>query len=248
MSRRATDAEIETWRDEGWVLLEGLVGTDEIDATQHDLAQVFPTADEYFHDPEGVTEARRGRPAQEKEIYEWPAEGPGFRPDQQRWGSNFPFPGSGALNRLAVHPSIVDFAERALGSADLRLYQAQASAKYAGLTNYEQPMHVDRNHSWLPAGTASPWWNLQVFLFLSDVRPSDNPTHVVSVRHSAGFESPYGVVLPGMEGDDLYAHERPATGGHGSLFAYRSDVWHRGVEPSTKVVHSGPVERDCCWS
>ena len=77
-------------------------------------------------------------------------EGPGFRPDQQRWMAAFPFVGSGSLNRLCVHPSIVDFAERALGTPDIRLYQAHANAKYSGLTNYEQPMHTDRNHSWLP--------------------------------------------------------------------------------------------------
>ena len=72
-------------------------------------------------------------------------------------------PWAPALNRLCVHPSIVDFAERALGSTDIRLYQAGASAKYAGVTNYEQPMHIDRNHPWLPPGSESPWWNLEGF-------------------------------------------------------------------------------------
>ncbi len=109
-------------------------------------------------------------------MFVWPDEGPGFRPAQQRWGALFPFPGSGALNRMVVHPSIVDFAERALGSTDIRLYQAQASAKYAGITNYEQPMHIDRNHSWLPAGSEAPWWNLEGFLYLTDVTEDDNPT------------------------------------------------------------------------
>lgn len=36
--------------------------------------------------------------------YVWPDEGVGFRPAQQRWGGLFPFAGSGALNRLYVHP------------------------------------------------------------------------------------------------------------------------------------------------
>ncbi len=230
MSRVATDDEIRTWRDEGWVLLEGIVGTVEIDAALGDLALVFPTEEDYHRDPEAVTARWKGHPAEEKELFVWPDHGPGFRPDQQRWGATFPFPGDGLLSRLCVHPSLVDFAERALGSADIRLYQAQASAKYSGLTNYEQPMHTDRNHSWLPAGTASPWWNLQGFLYLSDVTASDNPTHMVPVGESAGFESPYGVVLPGMEGDGLYAHERPVPGVRGSYLAYRSGVWHRGVD------------------
>ena len=122
-----------------------------------------------------MTEQWKGRPARPEEDFVWPDEGPGFRADQQRWMGSFPFAGSGALNRLYVHDSIVDFAERALGSVDIRLYQAHASAKYSGLTNYEQPMHVDRNHSWLPPGHAFPWWNLEGFLYLSDVTEAANP-------------------------------------------------------------------------
>lgn len=226
--RRATDAEVTTWREEGWVLLQDLVGTDAVDAAAEDLHLHFPTADEYFADPEGVTERRRGRPVKPKEEFVWPDHGPGFRPDQQRWMAAFPFEGAGALNRLCVHTSIVDFAERALGTADLRLYQAHASAKYSGLTNYEQPMHTDRNHSWLPAVGEGPWWNLEGFLYLTDVTDDENPTRMVSVRDSAAITSPYPVVLPKMD-PALYAAERPCPGVRGSYLAYRSDVWHRGA-------------------
>jgi AcrR family transcriptional regulator len=131
-SRLATDAEVKTWQEDGWVLLEGLVGTDEIDAASEDLQLLFPSPEEYHADPEGVTERWKGRPAKPKEDYVWPDEGPGFRADQQRWMGAFPFAGSGALNRLYVHDSIVNFAERALETADIRLYQAHASAKFSG--------------------------------------------------------------------------------------------------------------------
>jgi len=227
-SRVARDAEVSTWREEGWVLLEGLVGTDEVDAASDDLRLVFPSGEEYHADPEGVTERRRGRPVKPKEDYAWPAGGPGFRADQQRWMGAFPFEGSGVLNRLCVHRSIVDFAERALGTTDIRLYQAHASAKYSGLTNYEQPMHTDRNHSWLPALGDAPWWNLEGFLYLSDVTEDENPTRMVSVRDSATLTSPHPVILPGMD-PELYGAERPAPGVRGSYLAYRSDVWHRGA-------------------
>jgi hypothetical protein len=228
-SRLAADAEVDTWRDEGWVLLEGLVGTDEVDAAAADLGYLFPGRDEYHADPEGVTERRKGRPAPPKEDFVWPEDGPGFRADQQRWMGVFPFEGSGALNRLCVHDSIVDFAERALGSPDIRLYQIHASAKYAGLTNYEQPLHMDRNHSWLPPGSEEPWWNLEGFLYLSDVNADDNPTRLVSVRDSAGVTSPYPVILPQMD-PAVYRLERAAPGVRGSYLAYRSDVWHRGTD------------------
>lgn len=227
-SRVATDAEVDRWRDEGWVLLDGLIGTEEIDATSEDVELLFPSIDEYYADPEEVTVRRRGRPLKAKPDYEWPEDGPGFRSEQQQWAGTFPFEGSGSLNRLCVHPSLIDFAERALGAGDIRLYQAQASAKYAGLTNYEQPMHTDRNHSWLPAAGQAPWWNLTGFLYLTDVTPDENPTRLVSVKDSADVNSPYPVILPRMD-PELYAAERPAPGVRGSYLAYRSDVWHRGA-------------------
>jgi len=234
-SRVATDAEIATWREDGWVLLEGLVGTDEIDAAVEELHEVLPSTDEYHADPQGVTERLKGHPAKPKEDHVWPEKGPGFRVDQQRWMAAFPFAGSGVLNRLCVHASVVDFAQRALGTSDIRLYQAQASAKYSGLTNYEQPLHTDRNHSWLPAVGATPWWNLEGFLYLSDVTENENPTRMVSVRDSTTITSPYPVTFPQMD-PDVYAAERPCVGVRGSYLAYRSDVWHRGTdfaEPGT---------------
>ena len=227
-SRQATDAEVSAWREDGWVLLDGLIGTEEIDALTEDLREIFPRAEDLHADPDGVTERWLGHPVQPKEVFVWPDEGPGFRPDQQRWAAAFPFAGTGALNRMCVHPSIVDFAERALDNNEIRLYQAHLSAKYAGVTNYEQPMHVDRNHSWLPAGSESPWWNLEGFLYLTDVTDDDNPTRLVTVGETVHIDSPYGVVMPNME-PGVYAAERPAPGVRGSYLAYRSDTWHRGA-------------------
>ncbi len=42
-SRLAGEEEVETWRREGWVLLEGLVATEEIDGAADDLGLVFPS-------------------------------------------------------------------------------------------------------------------------------------------------------------------------------------------------------------
>jgi hypothetical protein len=227
-TRRATDDEVERWRDHGWVLIEGLVGTDEIDAALEDLHQIFPTAEQYHADPEGETVRRLGvRP--EHHGFVWPKEGPGFRDEQHLWQGSFPFPGTGALNRLVVNPGIVDFAQRALDTTDLRVYQIGASAKYTGITNYEQPMHTDRNHSWLPAISEAPWWNIEGFLYLSDVGASGNPTHLVSVQDSVGRRSTVLFIMP--DGDpELYALEKGAAGVRGSYLAYRPDVFHRAVQ------------------
>jgi hypothetical protein len=229
MARLARDDEVATWRDDGWVLLEGLVPADVIDAALDDLWQVFPTAAQYHQDPEGVTEEWLGRPRAPKEIFTWPPDGPGFRPEQHKWRREFPFPGSGALNRLCVHPSVVDFMERALATTDLRIYQAQLSAKYAGATNYEQPMHTDRNHSWLPSGSDPRWLHVEGFLYLSDVDDGTAPTHLVSVRDTADRSTTVPLFMPRSD-PAIYAAERPARGVRGSLLAYRADVFHRGVD------------------
>ncbi|MGZ4688940.1 MAG: hypothetical protein ACXVKA_01115 [Acidimicrobiia bacterium] len=227
--RLAPDEAVTAWREDGWVLLEGLVGTDEIDAATADLRTLFPSADDYHADPVGEMEKWLGRPPPNRDPWVWPPDGPGFRPEQHLWLGEFPFPGSGALNRLCVHPAIVDFMERALQTTDLRLYQARVNAKYAGLTNYEQPMHTDRNHSLLPPLTEPPWLHVESFLYLSDVDAGTAPTHLVSVRDSVGHSPTEPLIMP--EGDPaLYAAERPATGVRGSLLAYRPDVFHRGVD------------------
>jgi hypothetical protein len=227
-ARLATDDEIEMWKTQGWALVPGLVGTEEVDGAAEDLGLMFPTAEEYHADPDGVTRRWKGSLPDPEEEWVWPEDGPGFRGEQHRWMGGFPFPGSGSLNRLCVHPSIVDFAERALGTKDIRLYQAHAGAKYSGLTNYEQPMHIDRNHSWIPAGTEAPWWNLQGFLYLSDVNEEDNPTRLVPVTDSGHVPATTPVVMPDMD-PGLYASEGRASGVRGSFLAYRSDVFHRAA-------------------
>jgi hypothetical protein len=225
----ASEAAVTTWRENGWVLLEGLIPTEVIDAATADLALMFPTAEQYHSDPEGETRRRLGSPLPSREEWVWPPKGPGFRPEQHTWLHEFPFPGSGSLNRLCVHPAIVDFMQRALLTTDLRLYQVRANAKYTGLTNYEQPMHTDRNHSFLPPLTEPPWLHVESFLYLSDVDEGTAPTHLVPLPDSTDHSPTEPLIMP--EGDPkIYAAERPATGVRGSLLAYRPDVFHRGVD------------------
>ncbi len=228
--RRARDGEVRAWEHDGWVLLDGLIGTGEIDAAAADLAHIFPSPEEYHADPDGVRERWLGVPPEPRAAqYVWPEKGPGFRPEQHRWRHEFPMPGSGALNRLAVHPALVDFMERALATTDLRCYQAQVGAKYAAETNYEQPMHTDRNHSWLPTPPGPPWWHVEGFLYLSDVHAGNAPTHLVPLSQSRGRATTTPLLMPRQD-PDLYQAEHAAPGVRGSLLAYRSDVFHRGVD------------------
>lgn len=226
--RFARDDEVAAWYEDGWALLDGLVATEEIDAATADLRYVFPSPEKFHSDPEAhrppgrsTAELRRGYP-------EMPPTGPAFRPEQHRFSAQFPFYGSGALSRLSVHPAIVDFMERALETVDLRVYQTQVSAKYAGDANFEQPMHTDRNHSFLPPRMEPPWWHVESFLYLTDVDEGTAPTHLVPNKDAVG-RSRNSIFMP--DGDPaLYAHERAAAGRRGSLLVYRPDVFHRGVD------------------
>ena len=112
----------------------------------------------------------------------WPEDGPGSARDQHQWTTEFPFPGSGTLNRLCVHPSIVDFAERALGTADIRHLPDPRHRLLLG-PHQLRAAHAHRPEPLVaPSGqSTAPWWNLEGFLYLSDVTEADNPTRVVSM-------------------------------------------------------------------
>lgn len=226
--RIARDEEVAAWKEDGWILLEGLVATDDIDAAAADLRYCFPDPEKFHADPEGNWPPGRSNAVLNRGYPEMPKTGPAFRPEQHRFAKEFPYYGSGALSRLCVHPSIVDFMERALENTDLRVYQNQVSAKYAGDANFEQPMHTDRNHSFLPPRMEPPWWHVESFLYLSDVDEGTAPTSLVRRRDSVG-RSTNNMYMP--DGDPkLYASERSATGVRGSLLVYRPDVFHRGTD------------------
>lgn len=225
--RFARDDEIATWHEDGWVLVDGLVATDTIDAALEDVWNHLPRPEKFHADPARFIQAGKETAQLRRGYPEMPEHGPAFRPEQHRWGREFPFMGSGALNRLTVHPAIVDFAERALQTTDVRVYQVGLSARYTGDADYEQPMHTDRNHSFLPSVAGPPWSHVEMFLYLTDVDPDCAPTHAVSRRDSQN-RSTNKTFLP-AEDPQLYAAERGAVGTRGSLMAYRNDVFHRGV-------------------
>ena len=114
-------------------------------------------------------------------------------------------------------------------STDIRLYQIHLSAKYTGETNYEQPMHTDRNHSWLPARSTPPWWYVETFLYLSDVDEGNAATHLVPRAAAGDRDRNVWGVMPQSD-PELYAAEVAAPSMRGSLLAYRTDVFHRGVD------------------
>ena len=78
-------------------------------------------------------------------------------------------------------------------------------------------------------GSTPPWWYVETFLYLSDVDEGNAATHLVPARPPAIATGMYGGVMPQSD-PELYAAEVAAPGVRGSLLAYRTDVFHRGVD------------------
>jgi hypothetical protein len=155
-------------------------------------------------------------------------EGRAFRAEQFVGLREFPF-GSLELDMIALHPALLGLVEALLGTTDIRLYQADLYAKFAGTTNFEQPLHCDyHNHAMLPPDPRFP--QVQLFVYLCDVTEPLGPTHVVSRTRTV--DRPIGAFGEGIDGryDDLYDDEVAAIAPRGSVLAYKADTIHRGTD------------------
>lgn len=109
---------IAPWEEHGFVILPGYVPRHELTLAQRARAMLFPTP-EAFHD--GVDDPRNAQ----------------YRGDEFAGITHFPF-ASVEWSLLAVHPRLIALAEALLGTDDLRLYEAEAWAKYTGAADYDQ--------------------------------------------------------------------------------------------------------------
>ncbi|MFI4972996.1 MAG: phytanoyl-CoA dioxygenase family protein [Caulobacterales bacterium] len=233
MERRHGAAHIEHFHRHGWVLIEGLLGKDEIDAAHPGLFEIYPTP-ERFHsgapDPR-IDPFRDGAAAPANQGSEGR-----FRPLQFAGLKEFPFADQ-TLNLLALHPAIIAAAEDLLRTRDVRLYQAETFAKYTGVTQYDQPFHVDyTNHVMLPPRADGRYRQAQMFLYLTDVTAAHGATRVVSRTLTADvpvmqLSFPRARVSP-QRIAQWEAAAVSAVGPRGSLLVYGADVVHRGTEMS----------------
>jgi hypothetical protein len=200
-------------RDQGFMVFEGFLDGDELAAAQQDLWLHYPRPEEYFADPA---------------AHAWLA--------TDQWAGEVSAPWrSWNLNRLAFHPDLLDLAERFLDSADLRLYEAELWAKYAGAVDYGQRHHRDFvNHSLVVPKRSQPATQMLSWILLSDVGEEDGPTKIVPL--SVGESVPYWPIAgPHDITNDppagmFAAEEVSMTGSAGTLFAFRTDVLHRGSQ------------------
>ncbi len=118
-----------------------------------------------------------------------------------------------------------------MGTDDVRLYLAIATAKYAGQpSEYNQLLHTDfPNHTLTVPRPEAGYQQMETFIYLNDVGPHNGATRFVSrtrthnipvEEHTLNLED-YG---------DLYDDHGDASAPAGSIVVYRPDVYHRSVD------------------
>jgi hypothetical protein len=200
---RVPDAVLDEVRERGFALVEGFLSSAELLAAREAMWLHFPRPEEYFADPD--QHARYGA-SQFAGVEEFP---------YRSWD----------VNRLAIHPDLVDLAERYLGTSELHLYKVELWAKYGGAVDYDQPLHRDYgSHSLVVPRPEQRYQQLTTFVFLSDVTEEDGPT--VIVPYDVGKDVPYTPLY--LPFGSLAESEVRCTGAAGSLLVYRTDILHRG--------------------
>jgi hypothetical protein len=197
------------WQRDGFVVLPGLLTSDDISDAVAGLPTLFPTA-EGFHQE---TDERHVR----------------YRGNEFAGIDSFPL-ANVDLSLLCVHPTLVALARSLLGTPDVRIYSAEAWAKYTGASEYDQPHHRDfLNHTLTVPSSDPAFRQAELFVFLSDSPESLGPTHLVSMQDTATLP-----LFPNWrsaeQNPDLYAGEVSGAGPRGTVIAFSTATVHRGTQ------------------
>ena len=120
---RFSEADVDTWRRDGGVLIERFFTADEVAAVQADFATVWGRSDGA---EQGMNKKRGGEIGR-------------FNPAQFATFEAVPFDCSPALNLIGVHPQLVAFAKAALNADRVHIYQCQVWAKFTADRNRRLP-------------------------------------------------------------------------------------------------------------
>lgn len=208
------------WQEQGFAVLPGYLPSAVLRPAVATLESMFPSA-QGFH---SGRDPRRER----------------YLGDEFAGIDSFPF-ASNEISLLAVHDLLVTLAQTLLDSDDLRIYSAEAWAKYTGAAGYDQDLHRDYlNHTLLVPSDDPRYRQLEMFVFLVDVPEDLGPPHLVPKAHTAGIAAkpnwfprgssptdPAGFVAPGHP--HLYDLEVSAAGPAGTVVAFESGTFHRGT-------------------
>ncbi len=230
MTIRFSDAHVDTWRKEGAVVVPEFFNDKEIKDVTKDFEIIFPGR---IAEDKALNKKKKGEFGNKLPL-QLSGEPMGKTTmDQFKNFENIPFDCSSSLNLIAVHPSLIEFARSALKTNDVRLYQAQAWAKFTGEADFDQAFHCDFGNHTLTVPSQDECLNSITFIiYFTDVKEEHGPTHYVNRTDSNGFEGMKRFLKNREDVDhqkELRRFERSAAGPAGTLLAYGIDVFHRGT-------------------
>lgn len=202
-----TDEHLAHWRKHGYVIVENLLSPDELRAARENIALYMPTWDEYAKAPHRYR-ALLGSNG-------WPV-------------AEFPFTGD-ALNHVTMHPELVAFAQKVMGTDDIVLSHSRLRGKYAGSADYDQNLHVDySNNTLVYPKEDGQIFDLPFITYYTDVTLDLGPTRVVSQEETHDLLRKTRRFLTREEYPEIYAKEQPAVAPAGSTLIYSMRTFHRG--------------------
>jgi len=230
MEKRYTSEHVETWRREGAVVVPEFFEKEEIAEVIADFDIIFP---DRKVEAEALKKKRQGEVGNKLPLQLSGKKMGKTTMEQFRNFENIPFDCSHALNLIAVHPALIVFARSALNTEDVKLYQAQAWAKFTGEADFDQAFHCDFGNHTLTVPSEDECFNSIAFIiYFTDVTEAHGPTHYVNRSDSKNFDG-LKRFLKHREDlshqKELRSFERSAAGPAGTLLAYGIDVFHRGT-------------------
>lgn len=203
-----SEADYQHWRQHGYVVVR-LLDDDQVRAAVENIHEYMPPWEEFASHPRWYSES---------------VANPGGR---LRTRATFPFVGD-ALNATTLHPELISFAEKVIGTDRLMLSHGQLGGKYAGTRDFEQQLHLDYGNNMLVCPKPdTEIFDMPAIIYYTDVTVDLSPTYVVSQeftrdgpiepRHRSREEHP-----------ELYEREIPVVVPAGSVLIYSMNTFHRG--------------------
>ncbi len=193
--------------DHGYVVIPRFVPPADLKVAQRALQQYFPS-------PALLT----AKPHHYKHITE--------SPDFQQ--IEFPYT-EHALNQMAVHPKLIALAEKLLATREVMLSRSSLWAKYAGLGEFEQEMHVDYEGNTLVAPRDDgDYRQINLILYYSDVDETLGPTNVLSQQFTRD-DPLWPPFRPREKWPQFYENSTNILAKAGDLLVFSMRTFHRAT-------------------
>ena len=215
MDKRYQQQDIETWHQDGALVIPNFFNTAEVAPVRADYERLYDCA---------------GRGDGHSLSVDTGAPAGLFHSKQFMNIDALPYDGSAEMNLLSLHPAITTLAAALLGTEKIHLYQSHTWAKFTGEADYDQPFHCDYgNHTLtVPAEDASAR-TVNFIIYISDVTDPLGAMHYVPKPEADLILGPRAITAPTEQQLRLKAKQRSAAAPAGSIVAYSIDTFHRGT-------------------